>query len=74
MSGVVAELIALGLLAAVLVFAMVQPRGLPEATVAVPAAALAVGLGLLSPTAALRDACSRISETASTTASTSTAR
>jgi arsenical pump membrane protein len=46
---VLAEIVALGLLAVVLVFAMVQPRGLPEAVVAVPAAAVAIGLGIVSP-------------------------
>lgn len=53
MTGPAAPIVALVLLAAVLAFAMVQPRRLPEAIVAVPAAALTVGLGLLSPTAAL---------------------
>jgi arsenical pump membrane protein len=52
LSGLVAEIVALVLLAAVLVFAMVQPRGWPEATVAVPAAGLLVGLGVVSPAAA----------------------
>ncbi|PZS13470.1 MAG: arsenic transporter [Pseudonocardiales bacterium] len=53
MSGAAAEVVALVLLAAVLAFAMVQPRGLPEATVAVPAAALVVGLGVVNPAQAL---------------------
>ena len=48
-----AEVAALVLLAVVLGFAIARPRGLPEATVAVPAAALAVLLGLLSPAAAV---------------------
>ena len=52
LSGLVAEIVALMLLAAVLVFAMVQPRGWPEATAAVPAAGLLVGLGVVSPAAA----------------------
>jgi arsenical pump membrane protein len=54
--GASAELVALALLAAVLAFAMAQPRGLPEATVAVPAAAATVLLGLVSPSEALRKA------------------
>ncbi|WP_428350046.1 SLC13 family permease [Mycolicibacterium sp.] len=53
-SGAAATVVALGLLAAVLVFAMVQPRGLPEATVAVPAAALVVTLGIVPPAEAQR--------------------
>lgn len=53
LNGAAAEVLALVLLALVLVFAMVQPRGLPEATVAVPAAALIVVLGVVSPDAAL---------------------
>jgi len=48
-----AEVVALLLLAAVLFFAMLQPRGLPEATLAVPAAALLVLLGVVTPAAAL---------------------
>ncbi|MEO7195692.1 MAG: ArsB/NhaD family transporter [Pseudonocardiaceae bacterium] len=52
-SGATAEIVSLVLLAAVLAFAMVQPRGLPEATVAVPAAVLVVGLGIVSPAQAL---------------------
>lgn len=51
--GTAAEVLALVLLAGVLLFAMLQPRGLPEATVAVPVAAAVVGLGILSPTDAL---------------------
>ena len=41
------------LLVATLGFAVVRPRGLPEAVVAVPAALLVVGLGILPPRGAL---------------------
>ncbi|GAB2612240.1 arsenic transporter [Paractinoplanes abujensis] len=41
-------IIAASLLATVLVFAVVRPRGLPEAVAAVPAAALAIAFGLVS--------------------------
>lgn len=53
MTGAAAEALALVLVATVLVFAMVQPHGLPEATVAVPAAGLAVALGVVGPADAL---------------------
>lgn len=53
-SGVAAEALALALLAGVLLFAMLQPRGLPEAALAVPAAAVIVALGIVSPAEALR--------------------
>lgn len=42
---VTAEIFSVALLLAVLAFAVVRPRGLPEATVAVPAAVLVVVLG-----------------------------
>jgi len=48
-----AETVALGLLAATLGFAVVRPRGLPEAVAAVPAALLVVALGILPVRAAL---------------------
>ncbi len=41
--------LAAALLAVILVFAMVRPRGLPEAVVAVPSAALLVGAGVVRP-------------------------
>ncbi|WP_433798235.1 SLC13 family permease [Actinomycetospora sp. CA-084318] len=44
--------LAVVLLVAVLVVAVARPRGLPEATAAIPAAALVVGIGLLPPAAA----------------------
>jgi hypothetical protein len=52
-TGAAAELVAFVLLATVLAFAMVQPRGLPQAIVAVPAAGLAVALGVVGPADAL---------------------
>ncbi|WP_408055414.1 SLC13 family permease [Streptomyces paludis] len=45
----VAETVSVGLLLGVLAFAVVRPRGLPEAVVAVPAALLVVALGAVSP-------------------------
>jgi arsenical pump membrane protein len=49
-----AEAVPLLALVGVLVFAMAQPGDLPEATLAVPAAALLVGLGVVTPAAAWR--------------------
>ncbi|MEV4350515.1 SLC13 family permease [Actinoplanes sp. NPDC049596] len=51
-------IIAAVLLAGVLAFAVVRPRGLPEAVAAVPAAAIAVGAGLVP----LRDAWAEVRE------------
>ncbi len=48
MSGIPAEIVSLALLAATLGFAVLRPRGLPEAAVAVPAAGAVLALGMLS--------------------------
>src|SRR5690242_14065629 len=48
MSGLPAEIVSLALLAATLGFAVLRPRGLSEAVLAVPAAAIVLGLGMLS--------------------------
>jgi arsenical pump membrane protein len=50
--GPAAELIGIGLLLAVLAFAIIRPRRLPEAVAAVPAAGLVLLLGLVSPSLA----------------------
>jgi len=44
-----AEVLSIALLVAVLAWAVVRPRGLPEAVVAVPAAGLAIATGAISP-------------------------
>ena len=46
------EAVSIGLLLAVLVVAVLRPKGLPEASAAVPAAAACLALGLVSPASA----------------------
>lgn len=55
MTGVVATVAAAALLVVVLVAAAVRPRGLPEAAVAIPAAMVVVGAGLLALPAAVAE-------------------
>ncbi|HEX3780876.1 MAG TPA: ArsB/NhaD family transporter [Pseudonocardiaceae bacterium] len=50
-NGLAAELISVALLLAVLAFAVVRPKKLPEAVAAVPAAGIVLLLGLASPSA-----------------------
>ncbi|WP_030231298.1 SLC13 family permease [Streptomyces sp. NRRL S-350] len=56
MSTSFAEALSIGLLVLVLVCAVVRPWGWPEAVVAVPAAALVVGVGAIPPSHALAEA------------------
>jgi arsenical pump membrane protein len=51
-----AELVSVAALLAVLAWAVIRPRGWPEAVAAVPAAALVVATGALPPAAALAEA------------------
>ncbi|MFE2189197.1 SLC13 family permease [Streptomyces sp. NPDC059455] len=56
MSTAVAETLAVVLLLGVLAFAVVRPRGLPEAVAAVPAAGIVVAIGAVSPSRAWAEA------------------
>lgn len=49
MNTVTAEIVSVGLLLGVLAFAVVRPRGWPEAVAAVPAGALLIAFGAVSP-------------------------
>jgi arsenical pump membrane protein len=49
MNGAAAELVAVGLLAISIAFAVARPGGLPEVVVAAPAAAVLVALGIVPP-------------------------
>jgi arsenical pump membrane protein len=51
-----AELVSVAALLAVLAWAVIRPRGWPEAVAAVPAAAVVVATGALPPAAALAEA------------------
>ncbi|MCX5045630.1 SLC13 family permease [Aldersonia sp. NBC_00410] len=52
MSSAAAEALSVGLLAIVIGFASLRPRGLPEAVVAVPAALILIAVGAVGPSAA----------------------
>ncbi|MGW1279900.1 SLC13 family permease [Streptomyces tsukubensis] len=56
MSPVVADAVSVVLLVVVLAWAVIRPRGLPEAVVAVPAAVLVIAVGAVSPSGAADEA------------------